>query len=81
MTMMMMTIMIVTSLTVILTDLGPGGRCQGVGGEVVLGPEAQPVVILARPASQQLGGQLRREVVLSEALDRDQVAAVTFAKI
>lgn len=77
----MIIIMKVTSLTIILTDLGPGGCCQGVGGEVVLGPEAQPVVILARPASQQLGGQFRREVVLSEALDRDQVAAVTFAKI
>ena len=77
----MMTIMIVTSPTVILTDLGPGGRCQGVGSEVVLGPEAEPVVILAGPSSQQLGGQLRCEVVLSEALDCDQVAAVAFAKI
>lgn len=81
MILMMMTIMRVTSLTVILTDLGPRGRRQSVGCEVVLGPEAEPVVILARPPSQQLGGQLSREVVLSEALHRDQVAAVTFAKI
>ena len=78
----MMIKMIVTSLTVVLTDLGPRGRRQGVGCEVVLGPEAEPVGgVLVSPGPQQLGGQLRSEVVLSEALHRHQVAPVTFAKI
>ena len=82
MIMMMTILMIVTSLTVILTDLGPRGRCQGVGCEVILSPEAEPVGgVLARPGPQQLGGQLRGEVVLSEALHCDQVTPVTFAKI
>ena len=80
--MIIMIIMIVISLTVILTDLGPGGCCQGVGCEVILGPEAEPVGgVLARPGPQQLGGQLRGEVILSEALHCDQVTPVTFAKI
>ena len=82
MTIIVLIIMIVTSLTVVLTDLGPGGRRQGVGCEVVLGPEAEPVGgVLVSPGPQQLGGQLRSEVVLSEALHRHQVAPVTFAKI
>ena len=65
-------------LTVVLTDLRPRGRRQGVGSEVVLSSEAEPVGgLLPGPGPQQLAGQLRGEVVLSEALDCHQVAPVS----
>ena len=68
-------------VSVVLTDLVPGGRGQAGGLQVVLSSEAEPVgVCLPQAAPQHLAGQLRGEVVLSEALYRHQVTAISRSK-
>lgn len=65
-------------VSVVLTDLVPGRGGQGGGLQVVLSLEPEPVRVgVLGSASQELAGQLRREVVLSEALHRHQVTSIS----
>ncbi len=52
-------------------------RLERVGLQLVVGLQAEPVAVRGRLRGQEVGGEVRGEVVLAVGLDGSQVASVS----